>query len=333
MDKVTAPELATLARRAHVLLAPYVRKTPLVFSPFYSALHGHRVYLKLENRQCTGSFKLRGATHRLLKLTPAEREAGCVTASSGNHGAATAAAMSALGVHGTVYVPETVSPTKLDAIRRFGGTVIKFGTDGLDTELEARRVASVAGMVYISPYNDQDVMAGQGTIGVELLEQLPDFNRVLIAVGGGGLISGVASVLKDALPGIRVVGCQPRASAIMAASCRAGRIVEEASSPTLSDGTAGGVEVDAITFPLCQALIDRFSLIREAAIAREMQRYKREHGSKIEGAAALALAALSGDESRQDDKTVVVICGRNVSDSVFATTGDLARRTESLQAL
>lgn len=314
--------VAQSCREAAARIAPFVRRTPLVKAPVYGNGRRGHVYLKLENRQRTGSFKFRGAVHRLSRMTSAEREAGCVTASSGNHGAAVAAAMRELGVHGRIYVPESVSDMKLSVIRAYGGDVVLFGTDGLDTELEARRVAEAEGMIYVSPYNDPHVIAGQGTIGVELLEQLPEFDRLVISVGGGGLLSGVASVVRDVLPNVEIVACQPQASAVMAASCQAGEIVEEESRPTLSDGTAGGIEPGAITFPLCQALIDRFVLVDERTIAREMQRFENLCSGRIEGAAAMALAAVA--DEKPEGRTVVIVCGGNVSDSAFEKARKIA---------
>jgi threonine dehydratase len=165
---------------------------------------GADVYFKLENRQSTGSFKFRGATNRLLTLSDEQRAQGCVAASSGNHGAAVACATQKLGVKGVIFVPEQTSSAKVDKIKSYGGDVRFFGTDGLDTEQHARSFAEQNGKFYLSPYNDEEVMAGQGSCGVEIVEDLPDVDAVFVAVGGGGLIGGIGAVLKDHDSGIRV---------------------------------------------------------------------------------------------------------------------------------
>jgi len=291
-----------------------VRETPLDYSPRFSAAMDTDVYLKLENLQYTGSFKLRGAANRLMTLTPEQRATGCVAASSGNHGAAVAYAMQKLGVDGVIFVPERTSPAKIDAIKSYGGDVRFFGTDGLDTETHARKYAEQHGMFYLSPYNDAEVIAGQGTCGVEIAAQLPDVDSVYIAVGGGGLISGVGSVLKIHNPDVRIIGCQPEVSAVMAHSVEAGHIIDEPSGLTLSDGTAGGVEPGAITFDLCCELIDEFVLVDEDAISAAMRQFIDFEHQLVEGAAGVALAAMMSQKDHlQGSKAVVLICGGNIS--------------------
>jgi len=293
---------------------PYIRETPLDYSPYFSELTGANVYLKLENLQHTGSFKLRGAFNKLLSMSEDDRSSGGVAASSGNHGAAIAYAMTELGVTGPVFVPEQTSITKVDAIRRAGGDVRFFGSDGLDTEMHARAYASEHGMAYLSPYNDPDVIAGQGTCGVEIARQLPDVDAVFIAVGGGGLISGVGAFLKSVRPSVAVIACQPAASAVMTESVKAGRILELPSEPTLSDGTAGGIEADAITFDICRDVTDEYVLVSEQQIAAAMRGFIDAHHLLPEGAAGVALAGLlaSGDKF-EGRNVVVIICGGNVS--------------------
>ena len=270
MPALTVSDVAESSERAAARIAGLVRETPLDYSPAFSAATGADVWFKLENLQQTGSFKLRGAANRLMTLTPEERAAGCVTASSGNHGAAVAYAMQKLNIAGVIFVPEQTSSVKVAAIRSYGGDVHFFGTDGLDTELHARDYAGQNSMFYVSPYNDAEVMAGQGSCGVEIAAQLPDVDEVFIAIGGGGLISGVGSVLRRHSKSVRIIGCQPSASAVMAHSVEAGEILQLPSAPTLSDGTAGGIEPGAITFDLCKELVDDYVLIDEPEIAAAM---------------------------------------------------------------
>ena len=295
-------------------IAPHIRETPLDHSPFFSELSGANVFLKLDNLQHTGSFKLRGAFNKLLSMTAEQRDAGCVAASSGNHGAAVAYAMAKLKTKGVVFVPEGTSTTKVDAIKRAGGEVRFFGTDGLDTELHAREYAAENGMNYLSPYNDEDVIAGQGSCGVEIAKQLSKVDAIFIAVGGGGLISGVGSFLKSVNPSMSVVACQPAASAVMTESVKAGEILDIPSQPTLSDGTAGGIEADAITFDVCRAVADDFVTVSEDQIAEAMRQFIDAHHMLPEGAAGVALAGLMLCADQYKDKNVVVIiCGGNIS--------------------
>ncbi len=295
-------------------IAPHIRETPLDESPFFSELTGAHVFLKLENLQHTGSFKLRGAFNKLLSMTSEQRAAGCVAASSGNHGAAVAHAMAKLDTKGVIFVPEGTSTTKVDAIRRAGGEVRFFGTDGLDTEIHAREYAAGNGMCYLPPYNDKDVIAGQGTCGVEISKQLSKIDAIFIAVGGGGLISGVGSFLKSVNPSTSLVACQPAASAVMTESVKAGEILDMPSEATLSDGTAGGIEAGAITFDICRSITDDYVVVSEEQIAEAMRQFIDAHHMLPEGAAGVALAGLKLRADRYRDKNIVaIICGGNIS--------------------
>jgi threonine dehydratase len=306
--------LAWAAQRAAERIRPYVRATPLDHSVYLSRATSADVHLKLENLQYTGSFKLRGAMNKLLSLTPEQRHRGVVAASSGNHGAAVAFGCHALGITGTVFVPEHTSPAKLEAMRRYGIEVRMVGDDSLLSEHEARRYAGEHGLAYLSPYNDLDVVAGQGTVGVEIEEQLPGVEVVYVAVGGGGLIGGIAAVLKARNPAVQVIGCLPENSPVMAASVACGAIVDMPSRPTLSDGTAGGIEEGAVTFPLCQALVDEYVIVSEAEIAAAMQSTMEHQHLLIEGAAGVAVAALLKTEGeRKGKQAAVVLCGGNIS--------------------
>jgi threonine dehydratase len=301
-------------------IGAHIRKTPLDYSRCFSDAIGANVWLKLENLQHTGSFKARGAFNKLLVMTDAERKAGCVAASSGNHGAAIAWAMAELGVKGMVFVPEQTSSAKVNAIRDAGGDVRFFGTDGLDTEIHARDYARRNDMVYVSPYNDPDVIAGQGTCAVEIAEQLPDVDALFVAVGGGGLIGGAGAFLKSVKPEVSVVACQPEASPVMTRSVEAGRIVELPSDTTLSDGTAGGIEAGAITFDLCRDVTDDFVLVSESAIAAAMRSFIDSHHMLLEGAAGVVLAGLLARSERYKGKNIVaIICGGNISRDTLRT--------------
>ena len=292
----------------------YVHETPIEFSPVLSDLTGASVHLKLENLQVTGSFKARGAFNRLLVLTDDERKRGFTAASSGNHGAAIAHAARTLGIAGIIFVPETASPLKIDNIRKLGGDVRTFGREGGATEVHARAYADEHGMTYVSPYNDRLVIAGQGTIGVELARQAPNVDVLVASVGGGGLIAGVAGYLKACRPSVRAIGVSPRHSMAMAASVRAGHIVDTEHLPTLSDGTAGGLEPGAITLDLCRSLVDEFIEVSEGQIAAALRLFIEAHHMLCEGAAAVAIAGLLEAKEQVRGKTVVaVMCGANIS--------------------
>jgi threonine dehydratase len=295
-------------------IRPYIRETPLEYSLPLSAMSGSRVFLKLENLQHTSSFKVRGAMNTLLSLTQEQRARGVVTASSGNHGIAVAFGLHELGMNGIIFVPEDASPAKVEAIRRYGSDVRFQGSDCVQTEEHARGYAEQHGMIYISPYNDPRVIGGQGTLGVELGRQIGQIDAVLAALGGGGMITGIATYLRELVQETTIIGCSPANSPVMAQSVRAGRIIDMPSLPTLSDGTAGGVEPGAITFPLCQQLVDDYLLVSEEEIGRAMRMFIETHHMLIEGAAGVALAAFLQARERFQGKTVVIVlCGANIS--------------------
>ena len=298
---------------AEARIRPHVRETPVI----EAAISGHadaRVFYKCENLQHTGSFKARGALSKILALAPADIARGIVTASTGNHGAAVAFAARRVGARAVVYVPEGASPTKVAAIERLGGEIRRFGIDSGATELHARVEAEKGGGVFVSPYNDVQVVGGQGTIAIELLRALDEIDGVFVSVGGGGLIGGIAGYLKARNPGIHIVGCQPENSQVMRQSVLAGRILDLPSLPTLSDGTAGGVEPGSITLPLVRDHVDEFVTVSEGEIAEAMRSFMATEHMMIEGAAGTALAGFARQRSTLAGKTVVVVlCGANIA--------------------
>ena len=247
-------------------IGPFARKTTMSYSPSFSERVNAEVYFKLESQQVTGSFKARGALNKILGLPDSEKEKGVISASTGNHGAAVAYASSKLGIGCSIYVPEGSSEAKLSNMRDHGATIMVFGNDCVEAEAKARETSDLNGASYVSPYNDIQVMAGQGTLGAEIELQSEDLDAIIISVGGGGLIAGTASYLRSVWPKIKIIGCSPKNSAVMIHSMDAGKILELESKPTLSDGTAGGVEDDSITFPLCCDLIDQTVLVTEDEI-------------------------------------------------------------------
>lgn len=295
-------------------IAPYVLKTPIKSTEQVREFDHCAAFLKLENLQPTGSFKIRGATNKLLTLPRRVLDEGVIAASTGNHGAAVARAARLLGGRAIVYVPKNASATKLATITAQGAELRHVGNDGVEAEMAARAFSEQHNLEYISPYNDEEIVAGQGTIGVELTEQIPDLDAVYVSVGGGGLISGIATYLKMRQPNVEIVACSPENSAVMHHSIEAGRILDLSSLPTLSDGTAGGIEQGALTFDICKRLVDRWVVVPEAAILSALRLALGRMHLKVEGSAALAVAGLIQDRDRTAGKRIAVImCGGNIS--------------------
>ncbi|MFQ6037736.1 MAG: threonine/serine dehydratase [Candidatus Aminicenantales bacterium] len=306
--------IAQESLQAKKAIQKYIRETPVERDAFLGDSGGSQVYLKLENLQVTGSFKIRGALYKMLSLTPSQKKQGVITASSGNHGMAVAYAMKKIGVRGKIVLPINTSQTKIEALKAACDEVEFYGTDCVETEVFARKEAEQTKRVYIPPYNDLKIIGGQGTVGLEILEQVKEMDAVLVPVGGGGLISGVAGVLKSAHPGVAIIGCQPENSAVMAASIKAGRILNLTSAPTLSDGTAGGIEDGAITFDVCRKHVDEFLLVSEKDIRNAILHCLQKQHLLVEGAGALAVAAFIKNRKRFQGKTVVlIISGARIS--------------------
>ena len=296
----------------------YIRMTPLEYSPHLSSLGSGKVYLKLENFQVTGSFKIRGAFNKILSLSEEEKEKGVVTASTGNHGVAVAYALQKLKYKGIIFLPENASPAKLEDLKFYDVELRFHGKDCVETENYARRFASEKGMTYLPPYNDVKIVAGQGTVGVEIAEQIKNVDSVLVPVGGGGLVSGIALYLKSINPDIEIIGCQPLNSPVMYESIKAGKIVEMESKPTLSDGTAGGIEKGAITFEICQKYVDDFILVTEEEIKNAIRLVVEKHHMIVEGAAALSVASYLKEKERfMGKKVVLVLSGCRLSSNTL----------------
>jgi threonine dehydratase len=298
---------------AHRAIRPQVSVTPLAFSPMLSKVTGCDVYLKCEHLQHTGSFKFRGATNKLRLLDADARRNGVLTVSSGNHGQGVALAGKLAGVPVTVYASTSAAAIKLDAIRALGAEVITLNDTTLAVELEAARQAKLKGMAFVSPYNDLDVIAGQGTIGMELHEQSTDLAAVFASVGGGGLISGIGTAVKALSPKTDVIGCWPANSTALYSSLKAGKIIDDEESETISDGTAGGVEPGSVTFDIAREVITGTSLVTEDEIKAAMKLLAQTDRWMVEGAAGVALASMLQLSSQYQGRAVaVVLCGRNI---------------------
>lgn len=314
MTLPATPDIQREVLEAEDRIRLHIRQTPLEPSLWLSQQAGCEVYLKLENLQVTSSFKIRGALNKILSLGEDERARGIVTASSGNHGSAVAHLLRKFGLSGSIYVPENASGAKIETLRSLDADLVLHGTDGIEAERTARQVADQQGRVYVSPYSDPQIIGGQGTVGLELEQQLEGIDAVFCPVGGGGLAAGIAGYLKSSDAQIHFVGCQPRNSAVMYESVKAGEILDLSSTATLADGTAGGIESDSLTFPFCRDLIDEYVLVDEDEIAAAIRLIMARHHLLIEGAAALSVAAfLRRAEGFRGARVVLIISGARIS--------------------
>lgn len=295
-----------------------VRRTPLEYSPFFSEVCGGEVYLKLENLQLTGSFKIRGALNKMLQLDEKEREKGVVTASSGNHAQGVGYAAKMLGIEATIVVPRNTPRTKIEAIRRYGVDPMIHGEIYDEAEVKARELERELSKVYISPYNDYDIIAGQGTMGLEMWEEKRDLEIVLVPVGGGGLISGVAVALKSLNPEVKVIGVQSKASPVMYESIKQGEIVEIPMKESVAEALHGGIEKGSVTFEIVKELVDDILLVEEENIKTTIALLLEHHHQVAEGAGAVGLAALMTNKDRfRGRKVGVVISGGNIEISLL----------------
>jgi threonine dehydratase len=318
---LTPAALAERSARAAERLREHLPPTPLVRYAAFGEEIGADVLVKCDHFQRTGSFKARGALNKLMTLTEEERRRGVVTASTGNHGLGFANALSVLGGRGVVFVPSSAAATKLAALRRTGVELQTRDTDAGAVELLAREYAEHNGLTWVSPYNDPDVIAGQGTAAVEVVEQLDGagIDAAVVNVGGGGLMSGVAAVLKQHYPHIRIIGASARNDASMIASVEAGHVVAVDALPTLSEGSAGNVEEGSITFGLCRELVDDWVLIGEEEIASALAMVIDTEHHLIEGAAGVSFAAARARRADLAGKRVLVLsCGGNIASATLA---------------
>ena len=290
-----------------------VRRTALEYSPSLSQRLGVAVYLKLESQQITGSFKLRGASNAVAQLSAEEKARGVVAASTGNHGRALAYAASRQGVKATICLSHLVPANKVQAIRDLGAEVRIVGQSQDDAQREAERIASEHGATLLPPFDHPAIIAGQGTLGLEILEQQPDVAQILVPLSGGGLFAGVALAIKSASANIVTHGISMQRGAAMHASLAAGHPVEVEELPTLADSLGGGIGLDnRYTFNLTRDLCDHLHLLSEASIANAIRHAYREERLVLEGAAVVGIAALLDGLIEPRGPIVVVASGRNV---------------------
>lgn len=312
----TAPLPVTLSDIAHVArrIEGRVLRTPLVASRSLTEHCGVPVSLKLEHHQTTGSFKLRGATSAVLSLSPEMRARGVVAASTGNHGRALAHAAKAEGAIATICMSSLVPENKVSEIRRLGANVRIVGRSQDQAQVEVDRLVAEEGLVMVPPFDDRAVVAGQGTLGLEIVADMPDVATILVPLSGGGLAAGVAAAVKGRAPKARVIGLTMARGAAMKASLDAGRPVEVEEVASLADSLGGGIGLEnAVTFSMCRALLDDVILLSEEEIAAGMRHAYTQEREIVEGAAAVGIAALLSNRlGRFDGPVAVILSGRNV---------------------
>jgi threonine dehydratase len=294
-------------------IAPHIRRTRLIRSNELSQSLGGDVYLKLENEQITGSFKLRGALNALSVLSPTKRARGVVASSAGNHGMGVASAGKTLGIQAKIYVPTTAPEVKKEGIRLLGAELDDSQPDYDAAMVAAKAFGKTTQRDYINPCLGDDLLAGQGTVALEIIEDLPALQSLVVNVGGGGLLGGCASLLRREHPAVRIYGAQSVNTAAMFESLRAKRLVEIESVPTLADGLAGQIDQDA--FDIGQHSLDDIVTLSEDEIAMAIRWLQREYDAKVEGAGACGVAAILTEKLRPETPCAVVVSGGNIDEA------------------
>ncbi|TIT68034.1 MAG: hydroxyectoine utilization dehydratase EutB [Mesorhizobium sp.] len=300
-------------RDARERIAGKVERTSIVLSASLSERLGVPVHLKLEHRQTTGSFKLRGASNAVASLDAEERARGIVAASTGNHGRALAHAAKLEGMRAVICMSRLVPKNKLDEIRRLGAEVRIVGNSQDDAQQEVERLVTEEGLVMLPPFDHPAIIAGQGTLGLEMIEQVPDAALVLVQLSGGGLASGVAAAIKGVSPGTKIIGVSMARGAAMKASLDAGRPVLVEELPTLADSLGGGIGLDnRLTFAMSRDLLDDVVLLSEDEIAAGIRHAYELEREIVEGAGAVGIAALLAGKVRAEGPVVALLSGRNI---------------------
>ncbi|SLN62196.1 hydroxyectoine utilization dehydratase EutB [Oceanibacterium hippocampi] len=300
-------------REARRRIAGHVRRTPLVPSTALSDRLGRPVSLKLEHLQITGSFKLRGATNAILSLAAEQAQRGVVGVSTGNHGRGLAHAAKVAGVPCTICMSALVPANKVEAIRALGADVRIVGRSQDDAQVEVDRLVAEEGMTMLPPFDHPDIIAGQGTLGLEILEECPEVETVLVPLSGGGLIAGLALAIKETQPDVRVVGVSMARGAAMHASQQAGKPVLVEELATLADSLGGGVGLDnRYTFRMVRDLVDEILLLDEAEIAAAIRHVYWQEQEIVEGSGSVGVGAILAGKVRAAGPTVVLLSGRNI---------------------
>ena len=322
-DKIMLPVSLAEIEQAAARIRGHVTRTPLVQSTVLSGRIGSTVGLKLETLQPIGAFKLRGAMNAILSLDDEARRRGLVTASTGNHGRAVAYAARELGIAATICMSSLVPTNKVEAIRALGAEIRIVGTSQDDAQEEVERMTGSRGLTAIPPFDDLSVVAGQGTIGVEVVEDMPDLETVLVPLSGGGLAGGIAVAIKTLKPQARVIGISMERGAAMYASIAAGRPVAVREEETLADSLGGGIGLaNRVTFALCRALLDEIVLVSEAEIAAGIRHAASAEDVTVEGAGAVGFAAILSGKVKITGPAVIIVSGGNIDPKIHRSIID-----------
>tara|TARA_B100001996_G_scaffold183466_1_gene140201 strand:+ start:258 stop:1208 length:951 start_codon:yes stop_codon:yes gene_type:complete len=304
-------------KKAHKSISPYINYTPLIHSLALSK--NLEVYLKLECLQVTGSFKLRGATNKLLNLTNEQKNKGVIAVSTGNHGKGVAHAAKQIGIKSTIFMSSMVPEHRKKAIESLGAKVEIIGNNSDEADLYAREFAKKNNITLVHPFDDLDVIAGQGTVGLEMLEAMPDIDSVIIPTSGGGLIGGIALAIKLQKPNVKIIATSMKRGPSMYESLKAGKPVDVKEEETLADCLGGSIGLEnQYTFGICKDVIDDFILIDEPKIAEGIKFNFEKHKLVTEGAAATSIMAVKDQLSSHFGKnTICLLCGGNIDSELF----------------
>jgi threonine dehydratase len=303
---------------AYIRIEHFIRKTPLEYSIFFSKQTNSKVLLKLENLQITGSFKLRGVLNSTLQLNKSERERGIVTVSAGNHGRAMAYGTNLLNINATIMVPNNTPENQIRAIKYFNKNLIITGSIYDETEKIAKEYAKRNNMIFISPYNNESIIAGNGTIALEILNIDPEIDILLVPVGGGGLLSGSLIAVKNINPSIKIYGVQSESSPVMFESVKKGQIVKIPIKKSIAHGLHGGIEEGSITFKIIKKYVDGILLVSESEIKQVMKDFIFNHNQLIEGSGAVGLAAIKRYPNLfKNKKIAIIISGGNIDHTLL----------------
>jgi threonine dehydratase len=330
MEKSDFPTAITIEdlKDAQARIRPYVMRTPLIASEALSELCNAPILLKLENLQPTGSFKVRGATNRLLQLTPNEKQRGVITVSSGNHGKAVARMAGKLGIPATIFLSEQTPQCKVEALRHSGAQVVVTGSCYDEAEKAAADYEEEHNLIHIPSFDDPHIIAGQGTMGLEILEDVPETRNLIYPLSGGGMAAGLGIAARNHTTPVDTWGVSMDRAPVMVRSLEAGHILHLPEEPSLADGLKGGLGiVNRYTFRLCQQLVDHSALVSEEQIGQAVAFLYTEHHLVVEGSGAVGVAALLARRILPKDPAVVVISGANIDLSVFT---ELVKRYSGL---
>jgi len=307
-------------REARARVASHVHETPTLSATRIGALAGVRLFLKCENLQKTGSFKVRGALNKLASLSDAERARGVVTVSAGNHAQAMAWAAQSAGVHAVVVMPKTASPTKVEASRGYGAEVVLHGASGNESFPHALELARDRGLTFVHPFDDERICAGAGTTGLELLEQVDDLAAVVVPIGGGGLISGVAVAIKESNPRIRVYGVEPKGAASTRLSLDSGRAMRIKSMNTIADGLAAPMTGE-LNYEIVKRYVDDVIVIDDDAIAEGLRQllFSAKLLAEPAGAAGVGALFVGAVPVREGERVAAIVSGGNVDRAKLAS--------------